>query len=206
MKREMYHALESIRKRHIKTQKWLENHCLTTNCTCVKIKKKIKHDAFETEPDGWITENGNHIPVDKEGNPIGGQVKALGEQYTSIGVIQTDYLEKEFGKLATNEIVVTNEREEHIKESHPDQYDKFVKVRIETVTDPDYVFKDEKDENTADYVRAIGDSHNMFAVVRVSLESDSSRKKNSVITAHEFSNKKLEKFKRNHKILYQREK
>ena len=42
-----------------------------------KERRKKRLDA--REPDAWITVNGNHIPVDEEGNPIGGQKKALGE-------------------------------------------------------------------------------------------------------------------------------
>ena len=32
------------------------------------------------EPDDWITVKGNHIPVDKNNKPVGGQVKALGKK------------------------------------------------------------------------------------------------------------------------------
>ena len=41
-------------------------------------RRKKRLDAKE-EPAAWITVNGNHIPVDEEGNPVGGQQKALGE-------------------------------------------------------------------------------------------------------------------------------
>jgi len=33
---------------------------------------------FDAEPDSWITVHGNHIPLDEDKNPIGGQQKALG--------------------------------------------------------------------------------------------------------------------------------
>lgn len=33
---------------------------------------------FDEEPDSWITVNGNHIPLNEEKQPIGGQTKALG--------------------------------------------------------------------------------------------------------------------------------
>ncbi len=35
-------------------------------------------DRFDEEPDSWITVNGNHIPLDEDKNPIGGQQKAIG--------------------------------------------------------------------------------------------------------------------------------
>lgn len=37
-------------------------------------------DRFDEEPESWITVNGNHIPLDDEQKPIGGQAKALGER------------------------------------------------------------------------------------------------------------------------------
>ncbi len=37
----------------------------------------------------------------------------------SLGKINIQILEKEYGKIQTDEIVVTNERIEHIKERHP---------------------------------------------------------------------------------------
>lgn len=38
--------------------------------------QRANQDAKEPE---WITVNGNHIPIDDEGNPVGGQQKALGK-------------------------------------------------------------------------------------------------------------------------------
>lgn len=35
---------------------------------------------MDAEPDSWITVNGNHIPLDEEKKPIGGQLKAFGEE------------------------------------------------------------------------------------------------------------------------------
>lgn len=43
-----------------------------------QARKKARLDAKDAID--WITVNGNHIPVDEDGNPVGGQVKALGEQ------------------------------------------------------------------------------------------------------------------------------
>lgn len=45
----------------------------------------IRHkwqQRFDEEPDSWVTVNGNHIPLDEEKNPIGGQMKAFGNAET----------------------------------------------------------------------------------------------------------------------------
>ena len=36
-------------------------------------------------------------------------------KYQFIGKLNTEFLEIEFGKLATNELILTDERDEHIK-------------------------------------------------------------------------------------------
>jgi len=41
---------------------------------------------YESQPDSWITVNGNHIPVDEDKNPIGGQPKAIGNDWDKIDV------------------------------------------------------------------------------------------------------------------------
>lgn len=45
-----------------------------------RVRKHVKHRRMDKkEPDSWITVKGNHIPVDENKKPIGGQLKALGE-------------------------------------------------------------------------------------------------------------------------------
>lgn len=49
------------------------------------VKRLVKLDSVreDAEPTAWITVNGNHIPIDAEGNAIGGQMKALGDNPNS---------------------------------------------------------------------------------------------------------------------------
>lgn len=77
-------------------------------CTVLTDNNDSRTDA---EPDSWITVNGNHIPVDPEGNAIGGQMKAIGRSVSLIGgksdpeitdAIEDYYLpEKTRGRLQT---------------------------------------------------------------------------------------------------------
>ena len=46
----------------------------------IKEYEANNDSRFDEEPDSWITVNGSHIPIDEDGNPIGGQQKALGAQ------------------------------------------------------------------------------------------------------------------------------
>ena len=42
-------------------------------------KDSKRHERMDEEPEEWITVNGNHIPLDGDKKPIGGQMKALGK-------------------------------------------------------------------------------------------------------------------------------
>ena len=48
-------------------------------------------------------------------------------EITQLGKLNTQPLETEFGKLKTDEIIVTNERIDHIKLRHPEDYEYFDK-------------------------------------------------------------------------------
>lgn len=45
----------------------------------VRRAKRLS-ERFDEEPSSWITVNGNHIPLDDEEKPIGGQMKAFGDR------------------------------------------------------------------------------------------------------------------------------
>ncbi|MGN0688594.1 MAG: hypothetical protein ACI4KA_10865 [Oscillospiraceae bacterium] len=62
--------------------------------------------------------------------------KKVIDEYISLGTIQTSYLEKEFGKLQTNETIVTLERLEHIKERHIVDYPLFNDFAPQALSDP----------------------------------------------------------------------
>ena len=48
-----------------------------------RIRKRWQA-RFDEEPDSWVTVNGNHIPLDEDKDPIGGQLKAFGDKYNEL--------------------------------------------------------------------------------------------------------------------------
>ena len=88
-----------------------------------------------------------------------------------LGKINIDVIEKEFGKIQTDEIIVTNERENHIKDRHPEDYELFQKYGSETVNNPDFIIRDGKNLGTVFMVRKLPDT-NLNVVVRVALDTD----------------------------------
>lgn len=110
----------------------------------------------------------------------------------SLGSIKEDVISKEFGKIQTDEIIVTDERETHIKERHPEDFELFEKYGDKAVTDPDYIIRDGKHEGTVFMVLKLPDA-NLNVVVRVALESDDSGLKNSVMTFYIIRERNLKK-------------
>ena len=120
------------------------------------------------------------------------------------GKIDTTILEKEFGNIYTDEIIITNERICHIKERHPEDYSLFEEYGAESVTSPDLVIRDIKHIGTVFMVKRLPDT-NLNVVVRVVLETDDSGLKNSVMTFYRIREKNLKKLIEKNGILYKRE-
>ena len=116
-------------------------------------------------------------------------------------------LEKEFGKLNGNEVILRDERLEHIKERHPEVVDILKNNYIEAVNNPDYVLKDSKNENTIWNIKKI-EEKNINIVIKLSVlkEKEHKRYLNSTITAHEIKNSRLNKYLEKQKQLYKNQK
>ena len=124
----------------------------------------------------------------------------------SIGTLRTDYLDKEFGKITTDEIIITEEREEHIKLRHPADYDIFLQFGSTVIMDTDIVIRDVSHEGTVFMIKRLEDS-NLNVVVRIALSCDNPEYKNSVMTAYRLREKNLVKLIRKccGNIIYKKE-
>lgn len=125
-------------------------------------------------------------------------------EYISLGFLETSYLEKEFGKLQTEEIIVTQERLEHIKERHAEDYPMFDEFAPQAVKNPDLVLKDAQNEGTIFVVKKLSRT-NLNVVVRLALVTDEDGYKNSVMTFYRIREKNLKKLENKHKVLYKKE-
>lgn len=146
--------------------------------------------------------------VKKDGSDIIKPVKELGTidemQIQDLGKINTQLLEKKFGKIQTDEIIITNERIEHIKTRHPEDYELFNKYGTFCVQSPDLIISDEKNKGTVFMVKKLSDT-NLNVIVRVVLEEDNSSLKNSVMTFYRIRDKNLNKLIDKNKLLYKNE-
>lgn len=119
-----------------------------------------------------------------------------------LGTIDTDVLEKEFGKIQNEEIIITNERINHIKQRHPQDFGLFEKYGKEGLADPDMIIRDMKNDGTVFMIKKLPET-NLNIIVRVVLETDGPLK-NSVMTFYRIRERNLKKLIEKNKLLYKK--
>ena len=106
-------------------------------------------------------------------------------------------LESEFGKLNGNDVILREERLEHIRERHPEVADLVKEKYKEIIENPDYILKDSKNEDTIILINTTKKG-NLNTVIKLSLNKEH---KNSVITFYKTRQKYVEKLLDKNKIL-----
>lgn len=108
-------------------------------------------------------------------------------------------------KFATDEVIITEERIAHVKERHPNDYERFCAYIPEIIAEPDYIVEANK-ENTAVILKEINNDGEKFKLVlRIWVKGDPENYKNSIITFLHIGEVTWKKILRNKNILYKRE-
>lgn len=122
-------------------------------------------------------------------------------EFKILGKIRVDLLEREYENLQTDDIIITNERLEHIKEQHQIDYALFERYGREVVQEPDIIIKDEKHIATVFMIKRFINI-NLNAVVRVAMGTDSGELKNSVMTFYRIRESNLTKLINKNKVIF----
>ena len=107
--------------------------------------------------------------------------------------------------ITTDEVIITDERIQHIKERHPDDYEKFWAYLKEIVEHPQYIIASNKPK-TALILNEFSDGQQQFkTVLRLITATDEPIYKNSIITFMKINDKEWRRMLNNKKILYKRD-
>lgn len=107
--------------------------------------------------------------------------------------------------IVTDEVVITENQIEHIKERHPNDYERFSQWFLEIVACPDYIVETDK-PNTALILKEITTLGEKFkTVLRLVTSQGESDYKNSIITFMKFDEKEWKRLLKNKLILYKQE-
>lgn len=122
-----------------------------------------------------------------------------------IGKIDIDKYGCVIDDIVTSEVIITDERIQHIKDRHPNDYERFCSYIPEIIDNPDYIIKAAK-PNTAVLLKEIDEKGEKFKLVlRIKIHDDPENYKNSVLTFWRIGETTWRKTLRNKIILYSKE-
>ena len=107
--------------------------------------------------------------------------------------------------ILTDEVVLTNNRMEHIIERRGlSFYETYRPFFSEIIRDPDYVFSDKRPYSVIASKAFKKDGSIVNIIIRLVVESDNPKFKNSIITAIELGEERFEQFLRNNDPVYKK--
>ena len=84
--------------------------------------------------------------------------------------------------ITTDEVIITDERIQHIMERHPGDYERFIGYISDILADPDYILEANK-ANTGVILKEIQDGSEKFKLIlRVKVENDPADYRNSILS------------------------
>ncbi len=119
-----------------------------------------------------------------------------------IGKINIEIFKCVTTDIVTDEVIITEKQVEHIKEHHPNDYERFRCCFKEIVEKPDYIVEANK-PNTALILKEVEDQGKKFkTVLRIVTSVDNPIYKNSIITFMKIDDREWNRLLKNKKILY----
>lgn len=106
--------------------------------------------------------------------------------------------------ITSNEVIITPERIQHIKDHHPGHFELVEPFLKDALEAPQYILEDAP--NTGLILKTIEtDNLNLQVVLRIHTSTDPDGFKNSIISAWHIRDKEYRRLIRNKKILYKQE-
>jgi hypothetical protein len=131
--------------------------------------------------------------------------RTVEKEVHSVGKIDIEKYKCITEDIQTDEVIITDKQIEHIKERHPDDYERYFNYAKEIIQNPDYILEANK-PNTAFVLKHIEDNgKNYQLILRLKTSDDPSEYKNSIITFLKVEEKRYKRYLRTKKILYKSE-
>lgn len=103
--------------------------------------------------------------------------------------------------ITTDDVVLSDERIAHIKERHPNDFERYFAYMARIIQEPDYILEDKP--NTALILKEFNEDNVKFRLVlRLKVSQDNPDYKNSVLTFMKTNDKKWSQNLNNKKVLY----
>ena len=126
------------------------------------------------------------------------------KEYINIGKIDTKKFIELCSEISTEEVILTKERLEHIKEKHKEDLKLCFNKLDYIIKEPDYILEEVKNELTAMIIKHI-ENTNINVILKLAMKNDNIHTKNSIMTLYRIRDKNLEKLIKKNKIIYKKE-
>jgi len=107
--------------------------------------------------------------------------------------------------IITDEVIITEVQMQHIRERHPNDFERFERYMQEIVEEPDYILEANRPASAVLLKEFTEMDRRFYLVLRLQTLEDPVEYKNSVITFLKTNEKEWRRFLKNKKILYKRE-
>ncbi len=121
-----------------------------------------------------------------------------------VGKINRDIYKCITNDIVTDEVIITDERIGHIKERHPNDYERYYRYLKEIVEHPQYIVETNK-PYTALILKEFMGEDQFKTVLRFTTSHDNADFKNSIITFMKINDKEWKRMLKNKRILYKEE-
>lgn len=122
-----------------------------------------------------------------------------------VGKINREIFKVVTDDIQTDEVIITNVQVDHIKERHPNDYERYFKYAESAVECPDYILEANK-PNSAVILKNIEENGKRYKLVlRIKTSTDPTNYRNSIITFLHIDEKDWNRLIKNKKVLYKRE-
>ena len=123
----------------------------------------------------------------------------------TVGHIDRDIYKCVTEDIQTDEVIITDERIAHIKERHPNDFERYSEYIADIVAHPQYILEANK-PNTAFLLKEYAKDDERFQMIlRLTVTGDVPGYKNSVITFLKVEEKRFQRYLRTKNILYKSE-
>ena len=204
--------------KHFKVKKMMPG----TNAPPMHPRCKCSTSAYEDSEDyeawldfldkGGTTEEWNKLKKTRKSvakNSDSGIINALSTkedvQVHSVGRINRDIYKCITEDIVTDEVIITENQMQHILDRHPDAYAEIIDYLSDIIRDPDFIIEDKHDNTGLVIKRVKLEKEYAQMVLRICTSDDNPNYKNSVISCWEISEKRLQNYLRNKRILYKKE-
>ncbi len=108
--------------------------------------------------------------------------------------------------ITTDEVVITDERIQHIEARHPGDFERISPYLAQAIFDPDYILEDKHSCTSALVLKSVRDGALRFQMIlRVHTSDDNPEFRNSILSAWTISASRWKSYIKNRKTLYKRE-